>query len=236
MRYTTIIYEVKSELGLTLREYVILDVIYHLQTKTGWCYSKNEYFADLLEISIREVQKIKAKLLNDKLLVSIGKGKDIGFKTLDKWNDVYLGNHEQKFTVPRTKVHGNHEQKFTHTIYKESDKKVDIAGDSKEPPKFNPLGADLIKELEAIDPKNKKYYNNKSQREASDFLIQEYTFEKAVELIRLLPRLKSSIPYMPSITTPCELRDKWQKVMDAIQRYKVSGKNKAKENLASVMW
>lgn len=236
MRYTTIIYDVKKELGLSLREYVLLDAIYHLQTKAGWCYSKNEYFANLLEISVREVQKIKSKLVNDNLLLSIGKGKDTGFKTLDKWNDMYLGNHEQKFTVPRTKVHGNHEQKFTDTIYKESDNKIDIADDSKEPSKFSTLGADLIKEMEALDPKNKKYYNNKSQRQAADFLIEEYTFEKAVDLIRLLPRLKNSIPYMPSITTPCELRDKWQKVMDAIQRYKVSGKSKAKENLANVVW
>jgi len=107
---------------------------------------------------------------------------------------------------------------------------------SKEAMSYSQLGADIIKELESIDPKNKKYYNNKSQREACDFLIKEYTFEKVIELILWLPKLKASVPYMPSVTTPCELRDKWQKIMDAIQRHKVNKKDKIKENLENVVW
>lgn len=114
--------------------------------------------------------------------------------------------------------------------------KIKTANDSKESLKFSPQGADIIKEMESIDPKNKRYYNNKSQREACEFLIKEYSYEKVIELIRWLPKLKENIPYMPSVTTPCELRDRWQKIIDAVQRARVSKKNKIKENLANVVW
>lgn len=86
----------------------------------------------------------------------------------------------------------------------------------------------VIKEMESLDPKNKNYYGNKTQREACSFLIKEYGFDKVIQMIQTLPKIKS-IPFMPSITTPCELRDKWTKVIDAISRER--NKQKTKEVL-----
>lgn len=77
--------------------------------------------------------------------------------------------------------------------------------------------AQIIKEMESIDPKNKNYYGNKTQRKACEFLIQEYSYEKVIQMVQTIPKIKN-IPYMPSVTTPCELRDKWQKVIDAVHR------------------
>ena len=74
--------------------------------------------------------------------------------------------------------------------------------------------AQVIKEMESIDPKNKNYYGSKTQRKACEFLIQEYSYEKVIQMIQTIPKIKN-IPYMPSVTTPCELRDKWQKIIDA---------------------
>lgn len=75
----------------------------------------------------------------------------------------------------------------------------------------------ILKEMETLDPKNKKYYNNTTQRNACIFLLEEYGYEKVIQMIQTLPKIKN-IPYMPSITTPCELRDKWQKVIDSVAR------------------
>jgi biotin operon repressor len=75
----------------------------------------------------------------------------------------------------------------------------------------------IIKEMETLDPKNKKYYGNTTQRNACIFLLEEYGYEKVIQMIQTLPKIKS-IPYMPSVTTPCELRDKWQKVIDSVAR------------------
>jgi len=91
----------------------------------------------------------------------------------------------------------------------------------------SPLIPSVIKEMESIDPKNKSYYKNKSQREACQFLIDEYGYENVVKVIQSIPVLRARVPYLPSVTTPCELRDKWQKMKDAVDRER--NKNKPTE-------
>jgi hypothetical protein len=103
----------------------------------------------------------------------------------------------------------------------DNSKKTYIAGE----PASSPLVPEVIKAMESIDPKNKMYYGNKTQRAAAEFLISTYGFENVINMIRAIPELKSRVAYMPSITTPCELRDKWQKVGDAIGREKVKSNN-----------
>lgn len=80
--------------------------------------------------------------------------------------------------------------------------------------------------IEYIDPKNKNYFGNKTQRSAAEFLINEYGLEETIKAIKILPLLRKKISYLPSITTPCELRDKWTKISDAVNREKLK---KAKE-------
>lgn len=85
--------------------------------------------------------------------------------------------------------------------------------------KFNPLGAEVIKAFEVVDPKNKKYYSNTTQREACDFLIEEYGLEETKTRIQVLPKT-NSMEYFPTITTPCQLRDKWVQLESAVTRAK----------------
>lgn len=86
--------------------------------------------------------------------------------------------------------------------------------------KFSQEGAEIIKLFEEIDPKNKTYYNNKTERASADFLIQEYGKEMVEKVIALLPKT-NQIPYMPSITKPSELKEKWHKLKDAIAKKQV---------------
>lgn len=83
--------------------------------------------------------------------------------------------------------------------------------------KFTALGADVLKALESVDPKNKNYYNNTSQRAAADFLVSQYGFEEVKKRIGVLAKT-NKIPYFPSITTPVQLRDKWVQLQDAVDR------------------
>lgn len=76
----------------------------------------------------------------------------------------------------------------------------------------------LIKEMEVVDIKNKNYYGNTTQRAACKFIIENYSFDNAVKLIREIPKLRVTVSYFPSITTPCELRDKWVKAFEAMHR------------------
>lgn len=81
------------------------------------------------------------------------------------------------------------------------------------------LVAEIIHLFIEVDPKNKNYYKNKSQREAARFLLDEYGFDDVQKRISFLPK-SNKVPYFPTITTPCQLRDKWVQLEDAVARAK----------------
>lgn len=83
--------------------------------------------------------------------------------------------------------------------------------------KYNLKGADIIKAFELIDPKNKSYYGNKTQRSACDFLINEYGFDTVMKVIGILPKT-NQMDYMPAIYTPYELKEKWNKLKAQLQK------------------
>lgn len=90
--------------------------------------------------------------------------------------------------------------------------------------KFTTLGADILKAFEEVDPKNKTYYANTTQRKACDFLLGEYGLEEILKRITILPRT-NKIPYFPTITTPHDLKEKWVKLQDAVDKKRRESKN-----------
>lgn len=236
MLYTTILFDVKKDLGLSLREYIFLDAVYHLQVKTGWCYAKSEYFQELLEIGEREVRNVKRQLVEKGLLVMSEKYNSAEVKTSEKWNDIMSGDAEQKVRTMRNKTSADAEQNVRTTYNNKSNNKSntsetesreEVPGENK-PVDMIPL---IIKEMESLDPKNKRFYGNTTQREACRFLLDEYGFDLVVQVIHAIPSLKAKIAYMPSVTTPVELRDKWVKIKDAVGRERAKAQDKIPEVL-----
>lgn len=84
---------------------------------------------------------------------------------------------------------------------------------------FAPIGAEIIKAFTLVDPKNKTYYNNTTQRSACDFLLEEFGLDTVLKRISVLPKT-NKVPYFPTITSPYELKEKWQKLEDAVERKK----------------
>lgn len=80
----------------------------------------------------------------------------------------------------------------------------------------NPLGSEIIKAFESIDPKNKTYYGNKTQRQACDFLIEEYGLDQVLDLIPKLEETNRKSFYQ--ITTPWDMKEKITKVFNDIKR------------------
>lgn len=91
--------------------------------------------------------------------------------------------------------------------------------------KYNPLGSEIIKAFEEVDPKNKTYYGNTTQRGACDFLLEEYGLESVLSVIKILPKTNPQ-SFMPTITTPVQLRDKWVQLRTAIERRQSENKSK----------
>ena len=78
--------------------------------------------------------------------------------------------------------------------------------------------------MEAVDAKNRLYYGNKTQRYACTFLLETYGKSAVLSVIEGIPKARLSVPYFPSVTTPCELRDKWVKIHEAVHRMNKSKK------------
>ena len=85
--------------------------------------------------------------------------------------------------------------------------------------KFSTEGADVIKALEDVDPKNKTYYNNTTQRSAADFLVEQYGLDQVLKVIKILPQSNLQ-NFCPNITNPYELKEKWGKLATSLQRLK----------------
>ena len=91
--------------------------------------------------------------------------------------------------------------------------------------KFSVLGAEVLKLFEEIDPINKTYYSNLTQRKACDFLIETYSMELVKKIIAVLPKT-NAIPYFPNITTPDKLQKKWVELKNSIDKEKKKASEK----------
>lgn len=86
----------------------------------------------------------------------------------------------------------------------------------------------LLDLFSIVDPKNKTYYGNKTQRNCLDFMINEYGFENVEKVIGLLPQT-NQLDYFPRITSPYDLKEKWTKLATALQS------KKRNEDFSSIM-
>ncbi len=85
--------------------------------------------------------------------------------------------------------------------------------------------SELIRAFEYVDPKNKTYYSNTTQRKACEFLIAEYGKEEVLKRISVLPKT-NKIPYFPPINSPYDLKEKWMKLQDTVDRKRNEAKSK----------
>lgn len=124
--------------------------------------------------------------------------------------------------VVKTGRHTKEKRNITKEISPGGEKKV----------KHNPLGAEILKAFETVDPRNKKLYGNTTERKACDYLLEEYGLERVVSAIKLLPEINQQNLYISQITTPNELMKNWVKLGNAYRKKK----NVQDEKLSKVLW
>ena len=83
--------------------------------------------------------------------------------------------------------------------------------------------AEIIKAMCEIDPINKRYYGNTTQREACKFLIEEYQFEQVIKMIDWIKNNFTKIFNPP--TSPQQLMNSWTRIIQG-EYYKKQSKNK----------
>lgn len=112
------------------------------------------------------------------------------------------------------------------------DKDTNTSASAQVKSKYNPLGGEILKAFEEVDSKNKTYYANITQRKACDFLLEEYGLEEVLKRISILTKT-NKIPYFPAINTPHELKEKWIKLNDSVDKKRMDAKTlKDKQGVA----
>ena len=78
LRYNTIQHGPRKKLGLTVTEYMICDIYYHLscnpKNQDGWAFISRKRLADELELSKRHIIRLINKLIDMGLLMSCENG------------------------------------------------------------------------------------------------------------------------------------------------------------------
>ena len=196
-------------------------VIHAIMRKTYGYNKKHDWITNtqIMLVTGQSQQKVslaKRKLVDKNIVTE--NGNKIGLnKDYETWQGVTdIGNRVTDIgnkLLPKTV--NTKEKKETITKYNRREVKLS----NMKKTQYTQLGTEIIKAFESVDPKNKTYYNNTSQREASDFLIEEYGLEEVKNRIAVLSKT-NRMQYFPSITTPCQLRDKWVQLENAVQRAK----------------
>ena len=109
--------------------------------------------------------------------------------------------------------------KHTKDNNKRKTKEIAPVGAEVPQSKHNPLGGELIKAFIVFNPACAKYYGNTTQRGACDRLIEAYGLEKVLKVIAILPKT-NTMQYVPSVSTPLQLEEKWTSLESAMLKKK----------------
>lgn len=191
--------------------HAIIRKTYGYNKKEDWV--TNTQIMKLTGQSKQKVSNAKRKLLDKKIVTENGYKISLN-KDYESWKELPKTVTELPKSVTKVTENGDHKRQ-----YKDNKQKTTSKGEFVIIGHMQNLIPEVIKAMELVDPKNKTYYGNKTQRAAVEFLLEEYGVEEVMKRIEVLPQT-NTMEYFPSITTPCQLRDKWVQLNNQIQRHK----------------
>lgn len=72
-KFTTLLYDIREELGISWNEYVYLDMVHQL-SRSGWCYKSLENVAVDMGMAKSGVVKMRDRLIHKQLVIKNPKG------------------------------------------------------------------------------------------------------------------------------------------------------------------
>ena len=119
LRYTTIIHNIRIEIGLSCNEYCVADIIYHLSNNPsnkikGWCYASKETLAKFMGITKQAIHQIINRLIEIGLIYKDKETKYL--QTTELWykSIVLMKIKYSKENIPIVKkVYHRQERNFT---------------------------------------------------------------------------------------------------------------------------
>lgn len=112
-RFSTVRYEVRKALGISVAEYCFCDIVFHLSASkkaniSGYACAKNTFYAEQLGVTSRAIRKMKNRMIEADL-IERHPVEAIAITTTLKWEE-YHTEGGTKFLGGRNKVPGKAEQ------------------------------------------------------------------------------------------------------------------------------
>lgn len=138
--FTKIDHRVRKLYGLSMNEYAVIDLVYHLSSNPasaypGWCYASKEYMAESLDISRMSIHSILKKAVDLGLVEKHGEVKNL-LRSTTKWyeNAYFLQEDDGKENLQGVKnLYTNVSRNFTrdskeslHNIKRDKEKDINI--------------------------------------------------------------------------------------------------------------
>lgn len=195
----------------------------------GTCWTSRRTLARQCGISERRLDKSLAYLVEHKWISRIGVKKVLTaggvqevneYRVADLWK-LNIEFYESKGVAPETPPTSKGIARKAKRYSTDEAKGIAPGAHKEEPIQIRSLkdtarGADkLIPELinlfKDINPSYKDWFARKPQREAARWLITEFGFQRASEMVAALPKL-NAMPYAPTATSPYEVKNKYARI------------------------
>lgn len=75
----------------------------------------------------------------------------------------------------------------------------------------------LIDAFKKVNPSYRKWFAIKAQRDAAKRLIESHTLEQVIKVVNILTKTNTK-QFLPTITTPIQLEDKWAQLESGLKR------------------
>lgn len=230
------------ELKLSGNELLIYAIVYGFsQDGQNTFYGSLSYIETMLNISKNGVRNSLKSLIEKGYIEKVKQSHYKSVSKIDTEGYQKLAQGVSKSdtaTVSKIDTNNNNTNNKDNNVSKTTKKPIETlspeeAEELEEARTLAPQISALIKSFEKIDINNSEYYGRKDMRKACIFLIKNYGYEKTLTSIESIPDLKMVVPFFPSIINPKELKDKWVKAQDAIQRYGVEKLHREKKKESS---
>ncbi len=195
-----------------------------ITVKRGQWVASQRFLAQRWNCSLGKVNKV-LKMFIDEQMISVNREHSISLITVDKYDDYQdLSQYrEQTMNKKRTKAvtqidtKRNNINNINNITSEETSQKLDKV--------VNEV-SELIDSFKVVNPTAfKRWFGNKTQRAASQDLLDNYSLEQIKRVIKVLPQTNKK-QYYPTITTPLQLRDKWSALEAAFVSQKQDIKRK----------
>ena len=99
----------------------------------------------------------------------------------------------------------------------ESESESELESESNTEPSSDKAGL-VIDAFKEVNPSYRTLFARKPQRNSADRLIEQHSLEKVLKVVSFL-KVSNGVPFMPVITTPIQLEEKWG-TLEAMYRKK----------------